>query len=230
MSAIHRLLLLCLFALPLGLGGCAVAVVGGMAAAGGAGYEAAQERGVVGSFHDIELKTDIQAAMLRADPNLPLPLTVTVYDHRVLITGRVPSRAMKAEAREIASSQPGVRAVYDEIEVGPELTGIDAAQDAFVTARLRSDLVLDSDIRSGNFNIDTTDGSVFLIGTARSQSEIDRATQIARYIPGVKRVVSYMDIRTGVPVAEQAAPSSVGTGGYAPSAAPSSAPIVRQKL
>ena len=64
---------------------------------------------------------------------------------------------------------------------------------------------------------------------------VDRATQLARYVPGAKRVVSYMDIRQGVPIAARTTPSSVGTGGYAPSsggpsAAPSGAPIERQKL
>ena len=232
MTKLSRVVLLCALALPSGLGGCVgVAVVGGMAAAGGVGYQAAQERGVAGSVEDIRLKTDIEEAFLQANPALPLPVTVTVYDGRVLLTGRLASRELKAQARQVASQRRGVRAVYDEIEVGPT-NGMDQAEDALITARLRSGMILDADIRSGNFNIDTTNHSVYLIGTARSQTEIDRATQLARYIPGVTRVVSYMDIRLGVPVAAQTAPSSVGVGAGAdmPSAAPRGAPIERQKL
>ncbi|HVH81436.1 MAG TPA: hypothetical protein VM782_18695, partial [Stellaceae bacterium] len=41
------------------LSGCAVAVVGGMAAAGGVGYEAAQERGVNGTFEDMNLASRV---------------------------------------------------------------------------------------------------------------------------------------------------------------------------
>jgi osmotically-inducible protein OsmY len=237
MTQLHRIaLLLCAVALSLGLGGCAgVLVVGGLAAAGGAGYEAAQERGVVGSVQDIATKTDIESAYVHVNPALQLPVTVTVYDGRVLLTGRVPTPEMKAQARQIASQRGGVRAVYDEIEVRPTATGMDAAEDAMITARLRSEMILDADIRSGNFNIDTTDHSVYLIGSARSQAEIDRATQLARYVSGVRRVVSYMDIRSGVPIAARTTPSSVAVGGYAPSsagpaAAPSGAPIERQKL
>jgi osmotically-inducible protein OsmY len=233
MMYLHRMALLCALALPFALGGCAVAVVGGMAAAGGVGYEAAQERGVVGSVDDIRLKTEIEAAFLQASPALPLPVTVTVYDGRVLLTGTVGSRELKAQARQIASQRRGVRAVYDELEVGvPD--GMAQAEDAIITARLRSEMILDADIRSANFNIDTTDHSVYLIGSARSQTEIDRATQLARYIPGVKRVVSYMDIRSGVPLAAQTAPSSIGVGSDRPTdwpgAAPRGAPIERQKL
>jgi osmotically-inducible protein OsmY len=227
--------LLCATVLPLGLGGCAVAVIGGMAAAGGVGYEAAQERGVTGAVDDIKIKTDVESAFLQQNPALPLPVTVTAYDGRVLLTGRLPTQEMKAQARQIASQRQGVRTVYDEIEVKPAATGTDSAQDAFITARVRSELILDADVRSGNFNIDTTDGSVYLIGSARSQAEIDRATQIARYVPGVTRVVSYMDIRSGVPLAAQTGPSSIGVGADAPravppNAAPANAPIERQKL
>jgi osmotically-inducible protein OsmY len=229
MRHLHRIALLCTTALPLGLGGCAVAVVGGMAAAGGVGYEATQERGLEGSVRDIALKTEIETALLQANPALPIPVTVTVSDGRVLLTGRVPAPDMKAQAGRVASQRRGVRAVYDEIEVSPATGTLASAEDAMITTRLRSQLVLDPDIRSANFTIDTTDHSVFLIGQARSQAEIERATQIARYIPGVRRVVSYMDIRAGVPVATQTAPSSVGIGAPPPSAAPS-APIQREKL
>src|SRR5438309_9739452 len=52
-----------------------------------------------------------------------------------------------------------------------------------MTARLRSEFMLDADIRSGgNYTIETENGSVYLIGSARSQAELDRATRIARYI------------------------------------------------
>jgi len=64
--------------------------------------------------------------------------------------------------------------------------------------------MLDPDIRSGNYTIDTQKGSVYLIGSARSPAELERTTRIARYIPGVKPVITYVEVRPGTPVAEQA--------------------------
>ncbi len=214
-------------ALPLALGGCVGAlVVGGLAAAGGAGYAAAQERGVNGAASDFAIKTDIEKGLMTADPQLQAGVTTTVYEGRVLLTGRVASQQMKAAAEQIAGKTHDVRALYDELEVASAAGVWDDTKDAWITSRVRSEMVLDPDIRSVNYTIDTANGSVYLIGSARSPGELDRATRIARYVPGVTRVVSYVELRSGAPVAAMPpAPSSADR----PSAAPQ-APIQVQKL
>src|SRR5205085_9967506 len=104
-------------ALPVALCGCPVAIVGGLAAAGGAGYAANQERGVTGTFDDLTIKTNIQNAWLQVNPLMQRDFTITVYEGRTLLTGMPPNPVMKVQAAQIASQNPGVRAIYDEIEV-----------------------------------------------------------------------------------------------------------------
>ena len=60
---------LLILALPIALGGCPAAIVGGLAAAGGAGYAANQERGAGGSVDDFTIKTNIQSAWMKANPS-----------------------------------------------------------------------------------------------------------------------------------------------------------------
>jgi osmotically-inducible protein OsmY len=218
-------------ALPLALGGCVGAlVVGGLGAAAGGGYAAAQERGAVGAVGDFQVKADIEEGLMKAQLQLQGRITATVYDGRVLLTGLVPSQQIKATAEQIAGKTHDVRAVYNEIEVAPTEGVWNDANDAWIAARVRSELVLDADVRSVNYTIDTTNGSVYLIGSARSQAELDRATQIARYVPGVSRVVSYVEIRAGSPVAAMPAPPPAAhPGPDRPSAAPRT-PIEVQKL
>ena len=218
--------------LPLALGGCAgVLIVGGLAAAAGGGYAAAQERGVAGAASDFAIKTDIEKGLISTDPQLQAGVTTTVYEGRVLLTGRVPTEQMKAVTEQIARQTHDVRAVYDELEVASAEGVWDDAKDAWITTRVRSEMVFNPDIRSVNYTIDTSNGSVYLIGSARSQGELDRATRIARYVPGVKRVVSYVELRSGAPIAAgPPAPSSAyPSSPYPPSAAPQ-APIEVQKL
>ena len=217
MNRFRATALLLALALPCGLGGCAAAVVGGLAAAGGAGYVAGQERGVNGIAADHTVKTDFENALIRTDPHLQAGIDTTVFQGRMLLTGRVATPAEKAEAGQIAMRTPNVRAVYNEIEVAPQESFWHDARDTWISTRIRSEMVLDPKIRSLNYSIDTVNGSVYLIGSARSQAELRRVLRIARYVPGVKRVISYIDLRSGVPV-------NRGYGGAMPPPAPMAGP------
>ena len=215
------------------LGGCAVAVVGGLAAAGGAGYEAAQERGVNGTYDDMNATATINNTLNNQYGNI----TSTVYAGKALLTGSSPTSEARAQAEQIARSTPGVVMVFNEIQVGPSEPPGDVAKDTWITAQVRSGLVFDGDIRSGNYTIETDRGSVYLMGSARSQAELDKATQHARYVPGVERVVSYVDIRYGEPnraapaTARAAPPPMAAYSGAVPSGPPpSNAPIQVQRL
>lgn len=186
--------------MPLALGGCIGAVVvGGMAAAAGGGYVAAQERGADGLAGDFAITTNIRQSLSKTDPKLDAAVTVTVYDGRVLLTGQVPTPEMKMAAEQLARQQANVRAVYDEIEVTTNDTFLDHAKDSWIGTQVRSDMVFDPNIRSSNYMIETENGSVYLIGMARTPQELQQATDIARRVRGVKRVVSYVEVRPGAP-------------------------------
>jgi osmotically-inducible protein OsmY len=217
--------------LPFILGGCPAAIVGGPAAAGGAGYAANQERGAGGSVDDFTIKTNIQSAFLKENPLMQTNLTVTVYEGRTLLTGTAPNPEFKAQAKEVASRVPGVRAVYDEIEVISPESAWEGAKDTWITSRVRTELTFNPDVRSVNYTIETANKSVYLIGSARSQAELDIATTAARTTPDVKRVVSYVEIRPGVPVAAKPAalPPANASSSAAPAAAPAT-PVEVEKL
>jgi osmotically-inducible protein OsmY len=224
-----RLIPLVAVVLPLALGGCGITFVGGGVT--GSGYAGGQERGVRGVIGDLNIKTRLNDAVAQANPPLRAELGVDVFQGRVLLTGRAQSPQDKQRARQIAAAIPGVRQVYDEIEVGLPPTAGALAQDAWISTQLRTELVREPDVRAINYLVATSDGSVYLIGAAKSQAELDRATQIARYVPDVKRVVSYVEIRPGAPMAGQPMPpppASVAAPG-APSAVPTT-PVEVQKL
>ena len=215
---------LLILSLPFELGGCPAAIVGGLAAAGGAGYTANQERGAGGSVDDFKIKTNIQNAWMKANPLMQTNLTINVYEGRTLLTGTAPTPEFRAQAKEIASQVPGVRTVYDEIEVSPPESAWDSTKDTWITSRVRTELAFNPDVRSVNYTIETANKSVYLIGSARSQAELDIATNAARTTPDVKRVVSYVEVRPGVPVAAKPGPPPTNAPSpAAPAAAPATA-------
>ena len=200
---------LLIFALPVAFGGCSSAIFGGLAA----------------TVDDLTVKTNIQNAWLKTNPLMQRDLTVTVYEGRVLLTGAAPTPEFKAQAKEVASRVSGVRTIYDEIEVAPSESAWDSAKDTWISSRVRTELAFTPNIRSANYTVETANKSVYLIGSARSQAELDIAANAARTTPDVKRVVSYVEVRPGVPVAAKpgAPPLANAPSPAAPAAAPATA-------
>ena len=85
--------------------------------------------------------------------------------------------------------------VYNEIVVGPHSGFVRNAQDELITAQIRTRLTASPTVRAININIETFQGNVYLMGTARSEQELQRAAEIASVVGGVRRVVSFMQVR-----------------------------------
>jgi osmotically-inducible protein OsmY len=116
----------------------------------------------------------------------------------------VPQEEWRAEAVKRAWQADGVKEVYNEIEVGPDTHFMGEARDTLISTQLRNDLRFDTHIKSINYTVNTEAGVVYIIGSARSQRELDRVTDYARNTRNVRRVVSYVRIRTGEPATAQA--------------------------
>ena len=68
------------------------------------------------------------------------------------------------------------------------------ADDAAITAKVKTRLIEAKDVKALNINVDTFLSNVTLNGQVRSQNEATRAISIARGVPGVKKVVSKLVI------------------------------------
>jgi osmotically-inducible protein OsmY len=213
------------------LAGCVVAAAGAGAAGGYSvlGQELSPEQQV----RDKAIAAAIRQKWGDYNQEVAHDLNATVYDGRVLLTGRVPRQDWQAEAVKRAWQVEGVKEVYDEIEVGADTHFLDEARDAAISSRLRSDLLFDKYIKSINYTVTTENGVVYIIGSARSQEELNRVTDYARNIANVRRVVSYVRIRSGAPPPPQAAGASAmpaGAAGVAPEDTPPSAPTPRAAI
>jgi osmotically-inducible protein OsmY len=187
------------------------------------------DRGLNGTVDDITIGTEVSFALLGGYGS---PI-VTVYQGRVLLTGTAPGPEIKAAAEQKVRGVNGVRVIYNEMVVGPPPSINQNASDTWISAQVRSQSLLAVDVRSSNYLVAADRGTVYLLGTASSAVELDRAIQIARYVPGVLRVVSYVDVRPGMPGGGMPppGPAPYPSASEPPPMAPSpSAPIQVQKL
>lgn len=70
-----------------------------------------------------------------------------------------------------------------------------AAPDAFVAARVKAELLKESEGRAIEIEVESRDGRVRLSGLAPSHSDIDRAVEVARAVDGVNAVSEEVAIK-----------------------------------
>jgi len=185
--------------------GCVAAAVAGAATVGSF---ALQDRTLGEGIDDTTASTEVKSRLLAADSNGFMQVDVEVAEGNLLLSGSAPTEEHKRTAEMIAHSVRSVHTVYNEIVVGPRRGLGRNANDELISAQIRTRLIASPSVRAINVNIETFDGNVYLMGLARTDQELQRAAEIASTTPGVRRVVSFMQVRArGLPTYAQAPPT-----------------------
>lgn len=188
------------------LGGCVAAAVGAV----GAGTVATlQERSVGTALDDAGAGAEIKTKLLSRGGYGEVNVKVT--DHVALLTGRVISPEMRVTAEQVAWSSSRVTEVANELNIEPPGGFRANASDAWITTKARTSLTTSRKVRGLNFNIETYNGVVYLMGIARTQAELEEAAARVSRIKGVNQVVSYVKLR-GDKQTSSRAPAPIGTG------------------
>lgn len=197
--------ILCVLTVALAVQGCSpIGIATGVGAS--VGIASAKEGGLTQSFRDAQIEVTINDLWFKHDIEMFRKLNMTVEQGRVLITGVVQDPDHRVEAIRLAWQAPHVKQVINEIQVANSEGVRGFVRDNWISAQLRAALLLDRDIASVNYTIDTVGGVVYLMGNATNQAELNRVMEHARTTKYVKQVVSYVKM-LGEPVVE------AGTGG-----------------
>ena len=112
----------------------------------------------------------------------------------LLVTGEVDNEEIKHVFLPKLSNIQGVRQVVDETTVIGKSKLLTRANDSWIATRVKSLLVLKTGLTANRIKIVTTRRSVYLMGIV-TQKEADRATELARTIKGVVRVVKVFEYK-----------------------------------
>jgi osmotically-inducible protein OsmY len=187
------------------LAGCAPLIVGG-AVVGGA--MVATDRRTSGSQVDdevIELKA--KGRMGEAFPDGDnVRINTTSYNRMVLLTGEVPTEADKTTAEQVVARIDNVQSVVNELTIGPPNTFGERTRAAFITAKVKASLVDAKDLFANSIKVVTHRGVVYLMGRV-TEREATRASEVARGVSGVNKVVRVFEILSESELANTAAKS-----------------------
>ncbi|MGC9142102.1 MAG: BON domain-containing protein [Caldimicrobium sp.] len=82
----------------------------------------------------------------------------------------------------------GYKVATDTRTVGTQI------DDALITAKVKAKLIEDPITKARKIDVDTVNGVVTLTGIVDSEAEITRAIEIAKSVPGVKKVVNNLRV------------------------------------
>ena len=176
----------------LAVSGCGLGVVAG----GGAsvGVAVAQERSLGGAIDDTVIASQIVSQLYQYDIELLRLVSAEVVEGRVLLTGSVARPEDRVNAVRLTWQIDGVSEVLNEIQVTDDSGLVDLALDTWISTQLRTKLLLDQDIKALNYNVETVNGIVYMIGVAQNEPELERVTNHARTIENVQKVISHVRV------------------------------------
>jgi len=117
---------------------------------------------------------------------------ITVFEGRVMLTGTMRSEEGQRKLVENAFKAPNVVQVIDETILAKKTSFGQGLSDARIDRALKTKLLTDRGVTSGNYKIAVSNGVIYLLGVARDETELARALNLATSTDGVRRVVSHV--------------------------------------
>ena len=174
-----------------GLMACAPLVVGGVAV----GAMVATDRRTTGT--QVEDEGIELHAVNRIGENLGGRghVNVTSFNRQVLLSGEVPSAQDKQLVEQLVAKVENVRSIVNEIGIMENTSLSQRSSDSYITGLVKAGLVDSKDLFANAFKVVTERGVVYLMGRV-TQREANRASDVARRVDGVKKVVRLLEIIT----------------------------------
>lgn len=156
----------------------------------------ASSRALDHSMTDLSADAQLKGVLFADRSHDYSDIDLTIYEGRLLLTGTMRTEEGRKKLVENAWKADGVEQVIDEVVIGDKTSFGQGVKDARIDETLRAKFIADGDVRSGDYKIVVSNGGVYLLGSSRSQAELDKALRLARAIGGVKNVVPYVTVPT----------------------------------
>ena len=171
------------------LSGCAAGV--GSKGIFGTGVSIALDPRTVGTQVDDSIMQKVIAAKLVSENRKYfLSVKTKVLDGRIFITGKVENPEEKLKITKLAWETKGARSVRNDIKIKEKFNFKQSAKDVLITSQLRTALIVNKNIKSTNYQIDTYKKKIYIYGIALTIDEKDLVISEAKEILDVEDVIA----------------------------------------
>jgi hyperosmotically inducible protein len=148
------------------------------------------------TIDDSTITTKVKSALLADADVKGLDIKVETNKGEVQLSGFVDSQVQIDRAVSIARGVEGVNNVQNKMTLKTTETTVgEKIDDGIITTKVKGALVAEYGVDSGDISVVTRDGEVQLSGFVKDQSQIERATSVARSTEGVKNVINELSVK-----------------------------------
>lgn len=128
-------------------------------------------------------------------------VNITSYNRTVLLTGEVAADVDKVAVEQAVAKIEGVRTVVNELAVMGSSSIASRSNDAVLTSKVKASYIDAKDVFANAIKVTTERGTVYLMGRV-TEREANRASDIARGVAGVQKVVKVFEVISEAELAE----------------------------
>ena len=139
---------------------------------------------------DSIMQKNLQARLALYEKKYLLKVSVKVLDGRIFLGGKVDEAEEKLKITKMAWETKGTRSVKNNITVQRKFSVKNFAMDVLISSQLRTALILNKNVKSANFNIDTINQKTYIFGIAHNEDEKKEIIQEAKQIVDLKELVT----------------------------------------
>ena len=139
---------------------------------------------------DSIMDKNLDTRLLLMNKNYLLSVKTKVLDGRIFITGKINNPEEKLKITKLAWETEGVRSVKNDLKVKEKFNFKQSAKDLLITSQLRTALILNKQIKSANYNIDTYKKKIYIYGIAHSEDEKKEVINEAKQILDIEDVIA----------------------------------------
>jgi len=157
----------------------------------GTGVSVALDPRTLGTqIDDSIMQKNLVARLVLTEKKYLIKVTVKVLDGRIFLRGKVNEPEEKLKITKIAWETKGVRSVKNNIVIKKKFSIKNTAIDILITSQLRTALILNKNVKSANFNIDTVNQKTYVFGIAHTEDEKKEIIQEAKQIVDLEELVT----------------------------------------
>ena len=131
---------------------------------------------------DTIMQKNLVARLTLTEKRYFLTIQVEVLDGRIFLTGKVEDPEEKIKITKLSWETKGVRSVKNAITIKGQSNFKATAKDVLITAQLRTAIIINKNIKSRNYTLETINQKIYIFGISMDEDEkkeiIDEANKI----------------------------------------------------